>query len=209
MIVLRRMLAVFLLTIAMPHMTMAEERIDESTELVNRLVTHIQGLVNSNPDAMTIRAETDAVIHQYFDYDLIARFAAGNAWRSASDDQRSRYKTVFREVMLSLAETQFDYFKTLEYKAKAVIPTGRKLVIVSGTIHDRSGQFPDATVNWRVSTKPGKPARIIDIEIENISMLITQQQEHTAIINQNGGSFEALIDALTEQANDIRSGKFN
>ena len=139
MIVLRRMLAVFLLTIAMPHMTMAEERIDESTELVNRLVTHIQGLVNSNPDAMTIRAETDAVIHQYFDYDLIARFAAGNAWRSASDDQRSRYKTVFREVMLSLAETQFDYFKTLEYKGKAVIPKGRKLVIVSGTIHDRSG----------------------------------------------------------------------
>ena len=40
-------------------------------------------------------------------------------------------------------------------------------------------------------------------------MLITQQQEHTAIINQNGGSFEALIEALTEQANDIRSGKFN
>jgi len=34
-------------------------------------------------------------------------------------------------------------------------------------------------------------------------MLITRQQEHTAIIQQNGGSFQALIDALIAQAEDI------
>ena len=36
-------------------------------------------------------------------------------------------------------------------------------------------------------------------------MLITQQQENTAIINSNGGSFHALIDSLTEQAREIRA----
>ena len=74
-------------------------------------------------------------------------------------------------------------------------------------IHDKTGQLPDTIVAWRVSTREGKPARIIDVEVENISMLITQQQENTAIIRQNGGKFSALIDALEQMAEDIKNGK--
>ena len=80
-------------------------------------------------------------------------------------------------------------------------------MIVSGMVHDKTGEFPDAVISWRISTKAGKPVRIIDLEVENISMLITQQQENTAIIRQNGGSFQALIDALNQQADDIAAGK--
>ena len=45
--------------------------------------------------------------------------------------------------------------------------------------------------------------RIIDVEIENISMLVTQQQENTAIIRKNGGKFSSLIEAMREAAAEL------
>ena len=185
----------------------ANDRLDEGVGLVNALVERIQTVIGEDPDQAQVRAETNAIIDEFFDFDLVARFAAGQAWRSASDAEKADYKTAFRRVLLALAETQFEYFRRIEYTPKNAISKGPKLMIVSGMVHDKTGEYPDAVVSWRISTKQGKPARIIDLEVENISMLITQQQENTAIIRQNGGSFKALIDALNQQADDIAAGK--
>ena len=185
----------------------ANDRLEEGVGLVNALVERIQTVIGEDPDQAQVREETNAIIDEFFDFDLVARFAAGQAWRSASDTEKADYKTAFRRVLLALAETQFEYFRRIEYTPKDAISKGPKLMIVSGMVHDKTGEYPDAVVSWRISTKQGKPARIIDLEVENISMLITQQQENTAIIRQNGGSFQALINALNQQADDIAAGK--
>ena len=185
----------------------ANDRLEEGVGLVNALVERIQTVIGEDPDQAQVREETNAIIDEFFDFDLVARFAAGQAWRSASDAEKADYKTAFRRVLLALAETQFEYFRRIEYTPKDAISKGPKLMIVSGMVHDKTGEYPDAVVSWRISTKQGKPARIIDLEVENISMLITQQQENTAIIRQNGGSFQALINALNQQADDIAAGK--
>lgn len=201
---IRLLPVVFLMLLPLQH-SHAEPRFDESRELVNGLISRIMEAVNTDQTPESIRAETNSIIDTYFDYPLIARFAAGNAWRKASKAERDEYMDVFREVLLTLAETQFGYLQNLEYTAGDVVPKGPKLVIVTGMVIDKTGEFPDAQVAWRVSTPKGKPPRIIDIEVENISMLITQQQENTAIINSNGGSFKALISALRDQAAAIRA----
>lgn len=185
----------------------ANDRIVEAETLVLSLVGHIQQTIGNDPSLEEIRAETNEIIDNYFDYNLVARFAAGQAWRTATPEEKKAYKSAFREVLLSLAETQFGYFKNLEYEAKESTSKGKKLVVARGMIHDKTGKLPDTMVAWRISTKDGKPARIIDIEVENISMLITQQQENTAIIRQNGGKFSALIEALESMAEDIKNGE--
>ena len=68
---------------------------------------------------------------------------------------------------------------------------------------DPTGAQADAVVSWRVSTKEGEAPLIIDVEIENISMLITQQQENTAIIRKNGGKFSSLIKVLQDTASTL------
>lgn len=204
-----RILPVLLLLLLPVQHAAAEQRFDESTALVSGLITRITDTLQHDHTPESIRAETNTIIDTYFDYPLIARFAAGHAWRKASTAEREEYKVAFREVMLSLAETQFNYLKNLEYTSSEVTPKGPKLVIVSGIVKDKTGEFPDAVVSWRVSTPKGKPVKIIDIEVENISMLITQQQENTAIINSNGGSFQALITALKDQAENIRQEAAN
>jgi phospholipid transport system substrate-binding protein len=207
MLTLRHMLISALVIMVMASPASAEQRLEDSTRLIETLVERIQNLVTSEPTPDKIRAETNDIINKFFDYDTVARFAAGQSWRTATDQQKADYKTAFREVLLSLAETQFQQFRTLEYTSLNAIPKGKKLVVATGKVHDVSGKLPDSIVSWRVSTPPGQAPRIIDIEVENISMLITQQQENTAIIRQNGGRFQALIDALTERAENIKEAK--
>ena len=209
MTIIIRFLAILLLALALPMMAIgtgaAQTRIEASATLVDDLVLRIRNAVETGPKSTQIKDETSAIIDTFFDYDLIARFTAGNAWRTASDSEKQAYKAAFRNVLLSLASKNFNSLKTLEYESGKITSKGEKLVIVQGKITDKSGKLPDVIINWRVSTKKDQPPRIIDVEIQNISMLITQRQEHVAVINRNGGSFQALIDQLNQQAANIQA----
>ncbi len=209
MTIIIRFLAILSLALALPMMAMgtgaAQTRIEASGTLVDDLVLRIRNAVETGPESTQIKDETSAIIDTFFDYDLIARFTAGNAWRTASDSEKQAYKAAFRNVLLSLAAKNLNSLKSLEYESGKITSKGEKLVIVQGKITDKSGKLPDIIVNWRVSTKKDQPPRIIDVEIQNISMLITQRQEHVAVINRNGGSFQALIDQLNQQAANIQA----
>ena len=54
-------------------------------------------------------------------------------------------------------------------------------------------------VGWRVVTTDNASPLILDVEIENISMLVTQKQENIAIIRKNEGKFAALIEAMKQR----------
>ena len=209
MTIIIRFLTILSLALALPMMAMgtgaAQTRIEASATLVDDLVLRIRNAVETGPESTQIKDETSAIIDTFFDYDLIARFTAGNAWRTASDSEKQAYKAAFRNVLLSLASKNFNSLKSLEYESGKITSKGEKLVIVQGKITDKSGKLPDVIINWRVSTKKDQPPRIIDVEIQNISMLITQRQEHVAVINRNGGSFQALIDQLNQQAANIQA----
>jgi len=142
-----------------------------------------------------------SLMTRYFDIGGITRASAGQYWRKATPAQQERYSELFAEVLKSTAIGQFDQLRTLEFIPTRSTEKGPKMVLVGGRIVDNSGVQPDAIVNWRVATREGKPPSIIDIEIENISLLITQRQENQAIIRKNNGAFQALIDTLESQIN--------
>ena len=70
------------------------------------------------------------------------------------------------------------------------------MVMVSGNLFVPNQSITKISVKWRVSTPDSDIAKIIDIEYENISLLVTQKQENVAIIRKNAGSFSALIEAI-------------
>jgi phospholipid transport system substrate-binding protein len=143
------------------------------------------------------------IITEYFDLDGIVRYTAGRYWRIATDDERKAYKELFVAILTKSAAEQFGQLAQLDFTPTTSRARGDKLVLVGGIISDKSGKIPDAAVAWRVTTVAGKPAQIIDIEVENISMLKTQQDENTAIIRRNGGTFSALIKELEARQKSI------
>jgi len=197
------LLAIFMMAGQIAH---ADTRLDEATQLVEELVAEVQG---ARQNGMLSAEEKEAlfsrVITDYFDVDGITRFTAGRYWRAANETERQEYSELFVDVLISMASSQFEQLATLEFTPTATEARGKKLILVRGIIHDRSGQQPDAAIAWRVASVDNTPPRIIDIEIENISMLKTQQDENTAIIRRNGGKFSALIEQLRKQLNNLSS----
>ncbi len=198
-LITRHMVIVFMLLASLVKVATAD-RLEESTRLVNTLIDDIRIITDNDLSAQDIRAHTNRIIDTYFDYEKIARFTTGPYWRQISDEQKQQYLTAFREVLLAIAETQFDYFKTTEYTHQSSRLKGNKWVIVTGLVHDKIGQSEDYEVIWWINTSPNKPPVIFDINIQNVSMLITQRDENLAVVRQNGGDFNALTETLRKQS---------
>lgn len=180
--------------------TEAPDNVAAAAAHIDNMIADMNGLLaTDNGDITTRRTIVTTLMDTYFDFDGITRFSAGQYWRAATKAEQAEYKTVIREVIIGTVVRNFDQLKGLNYAPKAAKAKGGKLVIVSGMFNDVAGQRPSVMVNWRVTTLPGKPARVLDIEIENISMLVTQKQENVAIIRQNKGAFSALITAMKKR----------
>ena len=138
----------------------------------------------------------------------ITRFSTGQYWRAADAAQKSEYGRLFRKVLCGTIVRNFDQLEGLAYAANAVTAKGDKFVIVSGTFTDTTGQRPAVKVNWRLLTRKGTVPKVFDIEIENLSLLVTQKQENVAVIRRNKGEFVALINAMKDQlANPVHNDK--
>ena len=178
----------------------ANDRVSEAENLVKALITELEQ--TSSQADMTDkdnRQILDRLVESYFDVDAITRFSVGRYWRVATESERSEYAKLFRFVLLNQANEQFHKLRDLEFKPTTTNTKGDKLILVGGIIHDKSGEFPDVEIFWRVVARPDMPVKIFDIEFENISMLKTQQDENTTLIRRNAGRFSALIEALQEQ----------
>ena len=177
--------------------TSANDRQAAAGELIDRMIADLQAfLATDTGDVASRSAEIDRVLSNYFDMDTITRFSAGQYWRAANADQRAEYGTLFREVLCGTIVRNFDQLNGLAYTPGATSAKGDKFVIVGGTFTDTAGARPPVAVNWRVLTREGKPPRVFDIEIENLSLLVTQKQENVAVIRKNKGQFGALIEAM-------------
>jgi phospholipid transport system substrate-binding protein len=71
---------------------------------------------------------------------------------------------------------------------------GDRDVVVSTEISQASQQ--PVRADWRVR-RYGNALKIIDIKVEGISMLTSQREEFTAVIQRNG--FDGLLNLLRQQ----------
>ena len=184
----------------------ADERVLRAEALISALITDIRSTVKSASENEEERISAiNAVVDSYFDVDGITRFTAGRYWRGASKEQRAHYAKQFRNVLIKTASRQFDQIIGLSFLPTTSKTRGDKLILVGGFIRDDIGKIPDVEIFWRVSAIEGKPMRVIDVEIEHISMLKTQRDENEAIIRRGGGSFDALLKSLDARLATIRT----
>ena len=191
--------------------TASAERLTIAENLVSELLTELEDIeAKSTTLSKEARKERlTSIMDTYFDVEGITRFTAGRYWRAASKEQRQTYSELFRGVLLSEASNRFEQILNFSFTPTNAQARGDKLILVTGIARDQSGQIPDTEIIWRLSAQKGKPIQIIDLEIENISMLKTQQDENTALIKRNGGDFSALIDAMRVRLESVNSQTTN
>ena len=197
----RHVIAMMLAGIALlPLTSAANDREAAASALIDQMIGDLAAFLATDTGDFDARAaEIDRVLGTYFDMDTITRFSAGQYWRAADDDQKAEYADLFREVLRGTIVRNFDQLSGLDYAAGGTSAKGDKFVIVRGTFTDTTGDRPKVAVNWRVLSRDGRPPLVFDIEIENLSLLVTQKQENVAVIRKNKGQFEALIDAMRQR----------
>ena len=186
--------------VLLPLTSAADDRTAAASALIDQMIADLEAFLATDTGDFDARAaEIDRVLETYFDMNTITRFSAGQYWRAADDDQKAEYAGLFREVLRGTIVRNFDQLIGLEYAAGGASAKGDKFVIVRGTFTDSTGDRPKVAVNWRVLSRDGRPPLVFDIEIENLSLLVTQKQENVAVIRKNKGQFVALIDAMRER----------
>jgi len=204
----RQMMAMMVAMLTLVPLTAyADARVTAAGALVETMISDLETfLATDTGDESARTAEIDRVLNTYFDMDSITRFSAGQYWRAASSEQKTEYGSLFREVLCGTIVRNFDQLQGLAYTADAATAKGDKFVIVSGTFTDTTGKRPAVKVNWRVLTREGAAPKVFDIEIENLSLLVTQKQENVAVIRKNKGEFVALINAMKDRlANPVHN----
>ena len=176
-------------------------QIDSANKLVTQMMVEVESILAKDlNDDMARRKNVSALFDRYFDLPTIAKFSAGPYWRAADTDQKTAYESAMRDVIIGTVVRNFDQLSGLKFTATDSQAKGKQLVLVNGTFTDINQQQPPIAVGWRVITADNTPPLILDVEIENISMLVTQKQENIAIIRKNEGQFAALIDAMIKRS---------
>ena len=178
----------------------ASSQIEAANRLINTMVRDVENYLLADSGDISKRTENiTKLLDTHFDIPGIARFSAGPYWRAATQEERLTYTQSMREALIGTIARNFDQFVGLRFTIIDSHAKGSRMVLVRGTFHDRAGRRPPVSVGWRVVTPHSAPAKVLDVEIENISMLITQKQENIAIIRKNGGRFSALIQAMKQR----------
>ncbi len=194
---MKRSSAVLLtLCLAIPFTTHAGDLAPE--ELVRERTTKILELLKANREAYRkdraqLYAMVDEHILPYFDFRVMARSVLGRYWREASEHQRTRFTTAFRDQLVRTYATALLKYTNEEivYLPFAGKPTDRT-ALVRTEVH-RTGGAPPVPIHYGFYRSPDG-WKVYDVTVEGVSLVTNYREIYAETIRKEG--LEALIASL-------------
>ena len=133
------------------------------------------------------------------DLNLISQFVLSKTWKSATNDQKERYISAFKKYFINSYANKLD-----QYSGEKIIVTGSeeagKYIIVDSNIIREGTDTLKINLKWRLLNTNGD-IKIIDLNIEGISLVIAQREEFQSFLTNNNSDLEALIDKIVSVSN--------
>ena len=145
-----------------------------------------------------------ALLSDSFDMRWIGQFVLGRNWNLATPEQRAEYLDLFEKIIVYTYSKRFN-----DYSGQKVRITGHELgkrqyVFVKSQIFDPKRSGSTINVTWRLLPKD-ESFKIVDVVIEGVSMGVSQRNEYNSVIQRNGGKIMALIVAMRDNLEKLRS----
>jgi phospholipid transport system substrate-binding protein len=168
----------------------------EAAKFIAGLVGEALGTLKDRELSEAAReARFDALLRRGFDMDRIARFVLGRHWRGASEEERRSFTRLFERWVVRLYAARLAHYRGEVVRVTGAAPEPHG-AIVSSEIDRPSA--PPLKVAWRVGAEPAG-FKILDINVEGVSMALTERDEIAAVIASNGGSVAGLNRALEQK----------
>lgn len=137
-----------------------------------------------------------SILTDNFDVATIGKFAMGRYWKDASEKQRAEYLKLFENMVVQAYTNRFEDYAGEVFEVDGSMSASDTDMIVHSHIKPKDG--PVLNVDWRVRMFSGN-YRVIDAIVEGISMSVTQRSDFASVIQQGGGTVDALITSLKKR----------
>ncbi len=185
--------ALLLASLAHPPLAKASDGPDEFIRSVG------QNAIDSLTDKAITQDQREErfrkILNAKFEVKLLARFTLGRFWRRATEMQQKEYTSLFEDFIVKAYAARFADYKGENFVVGKIRNINERDNLVQSEVVLTDGR--KIPVDWRV--RNGKELKIVDVSVEGVSMAITQRDEFSSIINQNGGKIDGLLAALRKK----------
>lgn len=185
----------FILLIYPSHL-LSNENIEESKFFVENLGKEVVEKV-SNMD-LTENERNSNFRNLYlnsFDNYYISRFVLGRYWKRLDSDMRKQFVESFNNYIVA---TYAPKFRGWEGTFKAVDSLiENNYYNVKMNVLNKDG--PTLKLMWKIYLDKNENFKILDVNIDGVSMLVTQRAEFMSVIKNNPKGVIGLIEAMEEK----------
>ena len=176
----------------------AAEQSSPATDLIQRTAGRVLDLVMTKTGAAR-EAGILRVLETDFDLNYMARSALGKHWNQATPDQRERFLKAAASAEAHAYAKRFGQYggQTLTVDRSMPKMRGDDISIVKSTLTQTNAE--PLAIQWEVHNG-GQGARIVDVRIEGVSMVVTRRADYNSFIQAHGGNVEPLIIELEARA---------
>ena len=154
--------------------------------------------ISESTKKQKIIAEVDRVI----DADWIGHFVLGKNYKDATEEQRTRFMSLYREFMINTYGPKFKNYNGKSFKVISVDQQSGFYVAKCEFLPKDSNVPID--VQFRVKDRNGKLV-VLDFVTEGISLIETQRSEFNSAISEKG--MDKFIVDLAKRVQDLKAKK--
>ncbi len=167
------------------------------SDLINNIVDEAALILSSEDPVESKIIKLNAIAERSVDIDGIGMYTLGKFRKSISDEQKSKYKKLFRSYFLKSFSSRLVDYTNPRINVVSQKKINDKYTIVS-SILEATSKRPQVKIDWRIYTKNPERPLIRDLIVEGLSLARTQKEEFNSIIQNNNGDINALFKTLEE-----------
>ena len=136
---------------------------------------------------------TDVVMNA-IDLNLISKFVLSKTWKNSTDEQKERYLIAFKDYFINSYANKLDQYSGEQVQIVGSEAAGKYVIVESNIVREGTDTLK-INLKWRLINGDGD-IKIIDLNIEGISLVIAQREEFQSFLANNDNDIDKLIDKI-------------
>jgi len=156
----------------------------------------ISSLTGSGLSESVREQRFQGLLESHFDLPGISKFVLARYWKVATDAQKADFQRLFEKLLVQSYAKTFAEYAGQRFQVTDGKPNDDGTVTVNSHIDQANGDV--IHLDWRVEDQGGQ-LRIIDLEVEGVSLRITHRSDIASAIQSEGGQVSALLEAMRQK----------
>ena len=169
----------------------------ESDVFVQSTVNRASQVLSDNLSKDQKISKLKSIAAETVDIKGIGMYTLGSYRKVLSENQKKEYAILFEQYFLKTFSSRLAEYSNPEIEVKSKEELNKNYTMVSSVLVSTE-QRPEVRIDWRIYTKNPDDLKIRDLIIEGLSLVRTQKEEFSSIIESNNGDINALLIKLEE-----------